>query len=204
MGMGASYIRISNDLLSYIKSHPEEIEDIVFENEDLEDREFDIDKAWHGIYYLLTGIPDLKQPIESILGLAIFGGTEIGEDIGYGPLRYLEAKEVREIATALESISVRDLTSRYKVEDINKYDIYPFSGEWTEDDKEYLIDNFESLVEFYRLTARQEEAVLLLISWYNLREYLRFYSRKGRISRIEIALILCIGLVSERKIWKNF
>lgn len=31
---------------------------------------------------------------------------------------------------------------------------------------EYLIENFESLVEFYRLTARQEEeeAVLLFIS----------------------------------------
>lgn len=164
MGMGASYIRISTDFLSYIKSHPEDIEDIVFENEELEDREFDIDKAWHGIHYLLTGIADLEQPVESTLGLAIFGGTEIGEDLGYGPLRYLEVKEVKEIATALESVSVRDFASRYKVEDINKYDIYPLDGEWTEEDKEYLLEKFESLVEFYRLTAKQEEVILLFIS----------------------------------------
>ena len=31
MDRGVSYIRISTDFLSYIKSHPEEIEDVVFE-----------------------------------------------------------------------------------------------------------------------------------------------------------------------------
>ncbi|KON88032.1 hypothetical protein AF332_15215 [Sporosarcina globispora] len=164
MGMGACYIRISTDFLSYLKSHPEEIEDIVFENEELEDREFDIDKAWHGIYYLLTGIADLEHPIESTLGLAIFGGTEISEDLGYGPLRYLESEEVKEITTALESVSIRDFASRYNVKDINKYDIYPLDAQWAEEDKEYLIENFESLVEFYRITAKQEEAMLLFIS----------------------------------------
>ncbi len=164
MGMVASYIRISTDFLSYLKSHPEEIEDVVFENEELEDREFDIDKAWHGIYYLLTGIADLEQPFESTLGLAIFGGTEIGDDLGYGPLRYLEVEEVKEIATALESVSVIDFTSRYKVKDMNKFDIYPLEGEWTEEDREYLVENFESLVEFFRITAAKDEAMLLFIS----------------------------------------
>ncbi|MDQ0228678.1 YfbM family protein [Metabacillus niabensis] len=164
MGMVACYIRISTDFLSYIKSHLEEIEDVVFENEELEDREFDIDKAWHGIYYLLTGTADLEQTFESTLGIAIFGGTEIGDDLGYGPLRYLEVEEVKEIATALESVSVRDFTSRYKVKDMNKLDIYPFEGEWTEEDKEYLVENFESLVEFFRITATKDEAMLLFVS----------------------------------------
>lgn len=107
---------------------------------------------------------DLEQPIESTLGLAILGGIELGDDLGYGPLRYLEVEEVKEIATALESVSVRDFTSRYKVKDINKFDIYPLDGEWTEEDKEYLVANFESLVEFYRITANQNEAMLLFIS----------------------------------------
>lgn len=47
---------------------------------------------------------------------------------------------------------------------MNKYDIYPLDGEWTEEDKDYLVENFESLVEFYRLTANKVEAILLFIS----------------------------------------
>jgi hypothetical protein len=164
MGMIASYIRISNELLSYIKSNPEEIEDLVYENEELEDVVFDIDKAWHGIYYLLTGVADLEQPIESTLGLAIFGGTEIGEDLGYGPLRYLESEEVKEISIALETISVEDFASRYKVEDMNKHDIYPLEGEWTEEDKDYLVENYEALVNYFRTAADNDEAMILLIS----------------------------------------
>jgi hypothetical protein len=163
MGMIASYIRISTDLLGYIKSHPDEIEEVVFENEDLEDREFDIDKAWHGIYYLLTGISDIEKPNVSALGAAILGGTEIGDDEGYGPLRYLEAKEVKEIAAALESVSVQDFASRYKVEDMNKNDIYPLGGEWTEEDKDYLVEHYETLVEFFRIAADQDEAMLLFL-----------------------------------------
>ncbi|MFC7687062.1 YfbM family protein [Ureibacillus sp. GCM10028918] len=162
MELIASYIRVTSDFLMHIKSETKEIEDVVFQNVKLEDREFDIDKAWHGIYFLLTGIADLQKPIESLSGLAIFGGTEIGSDLGYGPLRYLEVEEVKDIANALEIVSVREFATRYKEIEINKFDIYPFDGQWTEEDKEYLVENFKALVEFYRLAANQGEACCCL------------------------------------------
>jgi len=44
-----------------------------------------LDKAWHGLHYLLCGA---LEPAPGPLGQAVFGGTEIGEDQGYGPARY--------------------------------------------------------------------------------------------------------------------
>jgi len=44
-----------------------------------------LDKAWHGLHYLLCGA---LEPAPGPLGQAVFGGTEIGEDPGYGPARY--------------------------------------------------------------------------------------------------------------------
>src|SRR5262249_38852831 len=62
-----------------------------------------IDKAWHGLHYLLCGAP---EPAPGPLGQAVFGGTEIGEDQGYGPARYFTPAQVAEIATALRSPSL--------------------------------------------------------------------------------------------------
>src|SRR5262249_47562522 len=53
-----------------------------------------IDKAWHGLHYLLCGAP---EPAPGPLGQAVFGGTEIGEDQGYGPARYFTVPPVPEI-----------------------------------------------------------------------------------------------------------
>jgi len=53
-----------------------------------------IDKAWHGLHYLLCGAP---EPVAGPLGQAVFGGTDIGEDQGYGPARYFTPTQVAEI-----------------------------------------------------------------------------------------------------------
>jgi hypothetical protein len=44
-----------------------------------------LDKAWHGLHYLLCG---KLEPAPGPLGQAVFGGSEIGENRGYGPERY--------------------------------------------------------------------------------------------------------------------
>ena len=48
--------------------------------------QLNIDKDWHGLHFLLTGEP---YPNETPLAKAILGGTEIGDDISFGPARYL-------------------------------------------------------------------------------------------------------------------
>src|SRR6266481_8348981 len=57
-----------------------------------------IDKAWHGVHYLLCG---KVEPGSDLASQAVMGGTEVGEDLGYGPARYFEADEVANIAREL-------------------------------------------------------------------------------------------------------
>src|SRR6516165_8261013 len=85
-----------------------------------------IDKAWHGLHYLLCGA---AEPAPGPLGQSVFGGTEIGEDQGYGPARYFSPAQVVEIAAALRSPGLeRDLHARFDAEAMTQIGIYP--GVW--------------------------------------------------------------------------
>jgi hypothetical protein len=88
-----------------------------------------IDKAWHGLHYLLCG---KLEPAPGPLGQAVFGGTEIGEDQGYGPARYFSPQQVAEIAAALQSPSLeRELHARFDAEAMTQLGIIPVFGSRT-------------------------------------------------------------------------
>src|SRR5262245_15812893 len=72
--------------------------------------EMDIEKAWHGIHYLLTGSAWEGSPP---LNFLVLGGQEIGDDLGYGPARGFSPSEVKTIANALSSVTSDALRSRY-------------------------------------------------------------------------------------------
>lgn len=83
----------------------------------------DLDKAWHGIHYLLTGTAwEGKAP----LNLLVSGGAEVGDvEVGYGPARVLRAEEVRDAFRALEAIRDEELRARFDAEDMLRKEIYP-------------------------------------------------------------------------------
>ena len=66
------------------------------------DTEVDLDKAWHGIHYLLTGSVESNGTLASKV---IMGGENIGPDRGYGPAQLLKPAEVKAIAQLLEETS---------------------------------------------------------------------------------------------------
>src|ERR1051326_9098314 len=53
-----------------------------------------LDKAWHGVHYLLTGA---TEPGSDLRSQAVLGGIELGTDpegfSGYGPARYFHAAQ---------------------------------------------------------------------------------------------------------------
>ncbi|MEI2776370.1 MAG: DUF1877 family protein [Tetrasphaera sp.] len=61
----------------------------------------DLDKAWHGIHWLLTGS---AEPTGDVLSDAIFGGRQVGDDLGYGPARVLTVDRVAAVAAAMARI----------------------------------------------------------------------------------------------------
>ena len=118
-----------------------------------------IDKAWHGLHYLLCGAP---EPAPGPLGQAVFGGTEIGEDQGYGPARYFTPTQVAEIAGALQSPGVEpQLHARFDAEAMTQLGIYP--GVWETDDHDWLIEAFRTVRDFYAAASKAEQAVVTVI-----------------------------------------
>jgi hypothetical protein len=118
-----------------------------------------IDKAWHGLHYLLCGMP---EPAPGPLGQAVFGGTEIGEDQGYGPARYFTPSQVDEIAAALQSPSLEpELHARFDAAAMTQLGIYP--GVWEPDDHNWLIDAFHTVRDFYVAASEAEQAVVTLL-----------------------------------------
>ena len=104
-----------------------------------------LDKAWHGLHYLLCGA---LEPVPGSLGQAVFGGSEIGEDQGYGPARYFTPSQVAEIAGALQSPGLeQELRGRFDGAAMTQLGIYP--NGWSGADLQWLMDEFRKLRGFY-------------------------------------------------------
>ncbi len=67
-----------------------------------------LDKNWQEIHEILTGSP---KPSGDFLSNAIFGGAELGSDLGYGPARFLTPEQVKQISERLDSAEEHFRTS---------------------------------------------------------------------------------------------
>ena len=127
------------------------------------DTEVELDKAWHGIHYLLTGS---AEPDGTLASKVIMGGEDIGPDRGYGPAQLLEPGEVKAIAQLLEKTTPDMLRKRFEPNVMTRAGVYP-DVIWERDAEEalkYLLDYYEKLVAFYKLAAQRGQAVILGIS----------------------------------------
>jgi hypothetical protein len=104
-----------------------------------------IDKAWHGVHYLLCG---KVEPGSDLASQAVMGGTEVGDDLGYGPARYFEADEVANIARELSRPNLEaEMAARWNPAQMATLGIYP--GQFLADDQKWLMDAFRKLRQFY-------------------------------------------------------
>jgi uncharacterized protein DUF1877 len=111
--------------------------------------ETDIDKAWHGIHYLLTSS---EGPGSPPLDFIVAGGEEVGDiEVGVSRARVFRAAAVREIHEALAAIDGSVLKSRFDPEAMMELGIYPeiWDSDSKEDDSlEYCLENFAVLKAF--------------------------------------------------------
>jgi hypothetical protein len=121
----------------------------------------DVAKAWHGIHFLLCGTSG-SAPMP--LGGAVLGGTEIGDNRGYGPTRYLEPTEVAAVAAALDSITVEDFEQRYDAGRLEASNVYP--GGWSDeaDKKPWLSEAYAELRSFYAQATKRGFGVLAYLA----------------------------------------
>jgi hypothetical protein len=120
-------------------------------------RTLSLDKAWHGVHYLLCGE---LEPRPGARGSVVLGGTELGEDdFGYGAARCFSAQEVTEIAAELARPDVeQELIDRYEPAQLTARGVYPFG--WEAEDGEWLFEGYRDLRDFFRGAAGRGNAVL--------------------------------------------
>lgn len=124
--------------------------------------DLDVDKAWHGIHYLLTGSASEGAPP---LNFLVLGGEALGEDMGYGPPRGFSPSGVKAIAAALSAVTSDTLSARYDPSAMQRQEVYP--GFWVREGEEgltYVINYFDELKQFVIEAAESGEALVVFLS----------------------------------------
>ncbi len=147
--------RMSEDVARHVLEDADRMDELLESDDDL--TSVDLDKAWHGIHWLLTGETD---PSTGVVSSAIFGGEPLGEDLGYGPGRLLSAEDVAAVAAALQDLEPDALRTRMDPSAMDDAGVYP--SIWDEPDvfDSYLAPAFANLRTFYSAAAQSGEAVI--------------------------------------------
>lgn len=113
----------------------------------------DLDKAWHGVHYLLTGTAWEGEPP---LNFVVEGGADLDYD---GPWnsspRIFTPAETREIATALARVSDDELRRRFNPAEMMQLEIYPEIWDREPDGTEDPIGYVMSAIEDVRATVNE-------------------------------------------------
>jgi hypothetical protein len=125
----------------------------------------DLDKAWHGIHYLLTGTAwDGSAPLDFLVA----GGRVLSRiDAGYGPPRVFLASETLGIHRALGDLSDSVLRDRFRPAEMMKLEIYPeiWDRPPEEDDTSgYLMEYLGVLRGFLSQATGEKQGMVVYLS----------------------------------------
>ncbi|MGI4760735.1 MAG: YfbM family protein [Janthinobacterium lividum] len=145
-------------------SKPDEVLDFVDSDVPATD-ELDIEKAWHGLHFMLTGTA--WEGVEPVCYL-LSGGEQIGNeeehDVGYGPARGIRASKVQNFANAISVITEQNFANLYDGQKMAALELYPRG--WEEEPAEmqnWLTSSFNSLQEFVKQAAQKKKALLIYL-----------------------------------------
>lgn len=166
MGMIGNIVRVSQSELEKFIDNSELFENLIYDDKNFDaDWFLDLDKAWEGIQFILTGSGMSGIQESNKLSRAFFSFQILDEeqDLGYGPVQYLTAEEVKEINSEIQKIDQSILKERIDGEKMMAQGIYP--SIWTENESiEYLTEIFIEFKEFYQKATENNEAILSFIN----------------------------------------
>ena len=125
--------------------------------------ELDLEKAWHGLHFLLTGAADGGTEPACFL---LEGGEALGDDDEVDA-RLLQPAQVRAFAEHLASLTPDELTRRFDPARMTKLRIYPEI--WQRSDEEddprgFLFSAFAELRDVVGAAASADDALVVCIS----------------------------------------
>ncbi|WP_326999681.1 YfbM family protein [Dactylosporangium sp. NBC_01737] len=166
MGMELIGRRLTAGELRAVLEDPEAVDELLYgdldDDAEMPEPDLDLDKSWHAVHFLLTGT---AWEVTEGAGEAVLGGTEIGQDGGYGPARLFDPAAVRRVAAALDTVDVGALRARFDPAAMAAADIYPSALALGPDDVEaFLAPQLAELRRFYGTAAAAGQAVLVAIA----------------------------------------
>lgn len=123
----------------------------------------DLDKAWAGLHFLLTGEPEPgRTPATTPLQRAL-GGSEppLTGTTDEVPPRVVGDDAVPSVKNALVAVGADELRRRFDPDTLVQADVYPPALWHQEDALDYLLEHFADLVWFYRRATALGWAVLV-------------------------------------------
>lgn len=127
------------------------------------ERETGLDKAWHGLHFLLTGWPHGGRKPWS---LAILGGEEAPDRhdaMSYGAIRKITVPQTADVAAALATLPTEKLIRRYSAWKMRLFQIHSM-GRNAEEDRSYLAEYYEQLRKFYAAAAQEKCGALFYLT----------------------------------------
>jgi hypothetical protein len=125
--------------------------------------QLELDKAWHGLHFLLTGTADGGTEPDCFL---LSGGEALGEDDDMN-VRLLRPDQVRAFGEHLASLTTDELTRRFDPKRMMKLEIYPEiwdRPEETDEPSAFLLDAFAGLRELVANAARDGDAIVVCVA----------------------------------------
>lgn len=152
--------RASESDVERLRSAPSEIPNFFFSPEaqpagDL----IDFDKAWQALHFTLSGA---EYYTDNDLGILLFDGEKIGEDMGYGAGWIIPNHRIVAFNSALSAMSDDDIRARYNPAEMSRNDIY-IADAFEEDPEQglqYLMQGIPALRQFAeKCTASNSSAI---------------------------------------------
>ncbi|GAB2982065.1 YfbM family protein [Mucilaginibacter puniceus] len=164
MSMIGNLLRVNQTELNEYLNDSSLLEGRIY-NEEADDPSLvDIDKAWEGVIFLLTGqcLADADHPLLAVL----FSGQVIDndQDLGYGPAHYLTPEQVVELNNQISQITVTDLKQRFEPVRMIELGIYPEIWDDSPETFEYLNEYFSIVQQVYKEASHKNQAIISFIS----------------------------------------
>lgn len=159
MGMYCAIRPLSAEHCRLLLDNPDGMEDLL--DDEATAPALSLEKAWHGLHFLLTGSAwEGSPPLNFLLG-----GEPIGADLGYGPARILRPTQVEQLDAALSALSDDQLWSRFDPDAMVAAEIYPGSWDEPEEDlREEYLDYFHELKRLVREARVGGKGLLMVLS----------------------------------------
>ncbi|MBX9668112.1 MAG: YfbM family protein [Candidatus Obscuribacterales bacterium] len=117
-----------------------------------------IEKSWQAIHFILCGDPWKGN---GLLHNVVLGGTEVGENLGYGNPRYLDPFRVVQTSTALDRLGDDEFNKKARAANFSGKDIYVYGDRLSGEDYAELLEYFQEIRAFFKGASDKGCGILL-------------------------------------------